>query len=283
MKNLLVPTDFSDNAKGAMAYAIQLAAALGAQLHFYHATGRVIPRVADQALYHRYREDYLAEHREDLQEQVWAVYHQLGIEQKAQAANLVVREGELLLHVGELVAELSIDLIVMGTHGATGLKRWFVGSNTAGVFSQAACPVLAVPAGYHYRPIQKIGYASDLLKLDPEVAAVVAFARPFGAAIDVVHVYPVFPVQVDLATFGREAIAAQLGARHSYQKINIELVRTEVDNDVETGIETYVSQDAPSLLVMFNHARSWFDRIVEGSHTRQHLMTSQLPLLALRN
>ncbi|MCU0449231.1 MAG: universal stress protein [Bernardetiaceae bacterium] len=283
MKNLLVPTDFSENAKGAMAYAVQLAAALGAKLHFYHATGRVIPRVADQALYHRYREDYLAEHRDDLQEQVWEVYHQLGIEQKAAEANLLVREGELLLHVGELVAELAIDLIVMGTHGATGLKRWFVGSNTAGVFTQAACPVLAVPAGYRYRPIKKIGYASDLTKLDREVPAVVAFARPFGAAIDVVHVYPVFPVQVDLATLDREALAAQLGAQHHYEKIQIKLVRTEVDNDVEAGIEEYASEDSPSLLVMFNHTRSWFDRIIEGSHTRQQLMTSELPLLALKN
>ncbi len=282
MKHLLVPTDFSENAQGAMIYAIQLAAVLKAKLFFYHATGRVIPRIADEKQYKEYRDAYLADHRASLQKNVWAVYHELGIEAMANQVELVVQEGDFLYHIHDAIREHQIDLVVMGTHGATGLKRWFLGSNAAEVFENAVCPVLTVPAEFRYSPIKRIGYATDLIEFTDEFRQIVEFARRFKAQITLFHVYPIFPEQVNLARMDKSAVISELNARFGYDQIDLELIRTEDDNELEDGIELFVKQFAPSLLVMFSRERNWFDRILAPSNTKELVMTAQVPLLAFK-
>lgn len=283
MKNILVPTDFSENAKGAMVYAIQLAAALKAKLYFYHATGRVIPRIADKRQYDDYKTAYLADHLAFLQKSVLGAYHELGIEEQASQAELLIREGEFTYHVGDAIREHQIDLVVMGTHGASGLKRWFFGSNAAEVFEQAPCPVLTVPEGYRYGLIKRIGYASDLVSVPSDFGQIVNFARLFRAQVTLFHVYPVYPEEVELARLDKHALLENLKRQFDYEAIDLELVRTEEDNDVEGGIEHFVQQFAPSLLVMFNRERSWFDRVLDPSNTKEMIMTAQVPLLAFKS
>ncbi len=265
-----------------MIYAIQMAAVLKARLFFYHATGRVIPHVADNKQFEAYREAYLAEHRAHLQKNVRAVYHELGIEVLAEQAELVVQEGDFLYQVHDAIREHQIDLVVMGTHGATGLKRWFLGSNAAEVFENAACPVLTVPAGFRYSPIKRIGYATDLITVTDDFRQLVDFARQFKAQLTLFHVHPIFPEQVNLARMDKAALLSELNARFGYDQIGLELIRTEDDNELEDGIELFVKQFAPSLLVMFSRDRTWFDRMFDPSNTKELVMTAQVPLLAFK-
>ncbi len=63
-----------------------------------------------------------------------------------------------------LIADYKIDIVVMGTHGASGITELILGSNTASVIEKAPVPVLAIPANAVYTGINNVVYAYDEIK-----------------------------------------------------------------------------------------------------------------------
>src|SRR5262249_46020798 len=106
-----------------------------------------------------------------------------------------VREGEIPAEILRMAAEVGADLIVMGTHGRTGLRRLLAGSIATAVLREAHCPVLALrsPAGTHQaKDIQVILHPTDFSE---GYAAALQVARSLagdlGARLIILHVAPV--------------------------------------------------------------------------------------------
>jgi universal stress protein A len=122
MKQILAATDFSDNAEAAVAVAVETARALHAGLHLLHvfAPGEiaVTELLADAA----------ATAAPDV------------------AVTVAATGGDAAQEVLRYAARHPIDLIVVGTHGRTGLSRALLGSVAERVLRGARCPVLVVPA-----------------------------------------------------------------------------------------------------------------------------------------
>ena len=147
-RRILFPTDFSQNSKVALAYACMLAEQNEAELHVLY--------VRDAVDYYLVTLDFvmapgvdpesgLAEIEKCLGEVVdpgWSKSHQV-----IQA----VRRGSPFLEIVRYAKEKSIDLIVMGTHGRTGLTHLLLGSVAENVVRTATCPVLTVhPDDYKF-------------------------------------------------------------------------------------------------------------------------------------
>lgn len=139
IKNVLFPTDFSECNEAALQYATRLAAESGAKLHFLHVydtrdLGAAMGEVS--YVYSAQWEDERRQAEKNLQELVPpdpAVpfeHHSL----------LGVPEAEI---VG-FATDHPIDLIVMASHGRTGLRRLIMGSVAEAVMRRATCPVLVV-------------------------------------------------------------------------------------------------------------------------------------------
>lgn len=139
-KNILVPTDLSEGAEGALDYACELAAKLGATVHLIHVIG--IPSLGvpelGVAVTSTVIDQLIAE-------------NQTAVDALANARRDRVTFGQILLRTGDArdvidqsAKELGIDLIVMGTHGRRGLKRALLGSVAETVVRSAPCPVLTV-------------------------------------------------------------------------------------------------------------------------------------------
>lgn len=143
-KTILAPTDFSSCSRHAMEHAVGLAQKYGAEvalLHVYELpTGllptTMVPGAAGTLLPLR---DYLvAESRRQLLPQAESL-QRAGIPVHPQVAE--GRAADAILRAAD---ELKADLIVMGTHGRTGLGRMLIGSVTEQVLRRAACPVYVV-------------------------------------------------------------------------------------------------------------------------------------------
>jgi universal stress protein A len=143
VNRILVPTDFSETADKALAYAKDLAPKLGASLHLVHiyrdpyAVAAYAPEVyapvpADV------RERALEEVRERLFERLDA-----DEEQRFSGSRGIVR-GLIAPQIVDYAANNDIDLIVMGTHGRRGVAHMLLGSVAEHVVRTAACPVLTV-------------------------------------------------------------------------------------------------------------------------------------------
>jgi nucleotide-binding universal stress UspA family protein len=144
IKTLLVPTDFSEPSAAALAYARDLADALGASIHVLH----VIPDPAAQPWAEEAYAGSLPAIRAELQSQAQRGLAEAvpAADRKKYRARLVVAVGVPFTRIIEYATENAIDLIVMGTHGRGALAHAILGSVAERVVRLAPCPVLTVRA-----------------------------------------------------------------------------------------------------------------------------------------
>ena len=139
-RRILVPIDFSSPAEAALAYAFKLARISGALVHICHVIP--VPHVLDAFYEHGFEPP---ESVKRIEQKARKRIKELAL---ASGANVTLRvhftEGEALKGVLDQATKLKPDLIVIGTHGRRGAKRFFLGSVAEGVVRRAPCPVLTL-------------------------------------------------------------------------------------------------------------------------------------------
>jgi universal stress protein A len=146
IRRILCPVDFSSTSREAMRFAADLAQRFGASmtlLHVYPVPGYVLPEGFLTA-----GPDVLAEVEERTHASLaeWqAEVHKIGVTEVEIATAMGNAASEIVRHAVEDKA----DMVVMGTHGRTGLAKLVLGSVADKVVRMAGCPVLTVPSRHH--------------------------------------------------------------------------------------------------------------------------------------
>ncbi len=145
LKKVLVPTDFSADSKLAVEYACELADKFGAELHLLHVLPDLTPVFPEPGLVFSSSSDYVEELRasgkrglDQALDPEWAQKH---------TVVKLVRDGPPFLEILKYAKDNAIDLIVMGTHGRSGIAQLLIGSVAEKVVRKAGCPVLTVRHG----------------------------------------------------------------------------------------------------------------------------------------
>lgn len=140
-KRILCPVDFSETARAAMETAVELAARFDAELlliHAYPIPGYTFPDGSAVASARMLQElaDEAARHLDE--------WRELAV--KAGAAKVAVDTavGDPAGEIVRIAADRKVDLVVMGTHGRTGIEHALMGSIAERVVRRAKCPVLTV-------------------------------------------------------------------------------------------------------------------------------------------
>jgi nucleotide-binding universal stress UspA family protein len=141
---ILHPTDFSEFAVNAYGLACSLARDFGARLIVLH--------VDPPPVCHGER---VARRQEDYTETLWEEMHRVAPDQPKVSAEYQLLGGDVAAEILRTAREKDCDLIVMGTHGRTGLRRLLMGSVAERVMRQAPCPVVTVN-GLSSRPTLKL-------------------------------------------------------------------------------------------------------------------------------
>jgi universal stress protein A len=143
IRSILAPTDFSQHAEGAVRYACGLAERFGATLHLLHVLPDVIVPVGpDPALITSVPPEYYVETQAQSRE---ALEHVIQPDWP-QPPNVVheVGWGDPVDGIVRYAAEHQVDLIVLATHGRTGLSHVLLGSVAEQIVREAPCPVLTI-------------------------------------------------------------------------------------------------------------------------------------------
>lgn len=162
MKNILIPTDFSENAWNALLYAISFFKKTHCTFYILNVNAINTNVSGETAMYlapELLEETLLAESNEKLKILIKRI-EQLPLNVKHEFSTLACY-GFLTDHIKRQVTEKNIDLIVMGTKGASGLKSVSIGSNTGDVITKVPCTVMAVPEQATYHSVKEIGLPSD--------------------------------------------------------------------------------------------------------------------------
>jgi nucleotide-binding universal stress UspA family protein len=134
---ILVPTDFSPPSEQALDYARGLAHQFGASLHLLHAINR--PLLAEGLAAEAFMSDGTA-----MESDMVEVAQRRLRKQAPEAASADVVFGYAARSIVEYASRLGVDLIVMGSHGRTGIAHVLLGSVAEAVVRTAPCPVLTV-------------------------------------------------------------------------------------------------------------------------------------------
>ena len=266
MKKILVPTDFSDNAFNAVNYAISIAKILQGSitlLHTFqspHPTG--VLRSMDPVL------------EQDAENEMSALVQQL---LSSFPVNYEIAKGEPVYTIAAYAEREGFDLIVMGTQGASGMKEAFLGSVTGGVMRRTQIPILAVPKGYNFRPLENIGFAVASLQLYTAEATrlVRELVHEFNARMFVFHQSDSMEAEVEVPSN-----LDWMG--------DIPYTVSIVNNgkDLETNIHDFVDKKGIGLLCMVRRKRAFtgfFERLLKDSATLTHVFHCKIPLLILHS
>ena len=162
MKNILVPTDFSENAWNALTYGIALFKKTRCTFYIVH-VHPIAPYSGGEAAMYASPEilekSILKESNEQLQELLHKI-ERLPFNTK-HTFHTSAHYGFFTDHIKEEVNHKNIGLVIMGTKGASGLKAVSVGTNTGNVMTKVPCSVLAVPADAEYGRPKEIAFATD--------------------------------------------------------------------------------------------------------------------------
>ncbi|MBT8270665.1 MAG: universal stress protein, partial [Bacteroidia bacterium] len=185
MKNILVPTDFSNQAENALHVAAQLANKYDAEIYLLHLLELPLQQV-----------DAMSTHSE-LPEAMFfmKLAHKRFTEvmSKDFLQGLIVHETvEFRQSFNEIPAiceAKNIDLIVMGSHGVSGLKEIFIGSNTEKVVRNATVPVLVIKKPHDIFEVNDFVFASDFSQDNKDTyKQAVKIATAFDARLHLVMI-----------------------------------------------------------------------------------------------
>lgn len=142
LHNILVGTDFSPASRPAFRRAVEMAAANGAALWIAHVTAPPLPLSPDGFVPPRFYDDMSAAIRTDAQRRLRPMLNRA--RKAGVRARTLTLAGAPHDALNRAARRHRADLIVLGTHGRTGLARLLVGSVASRVVATAPCPVLTV-------------------------------------------------------------------------------------------------------------------------------------------
>ncbi len=270
MKTILVPTDFSANAENALHYAAKIASKGSIKvilLHVFHWNPLHVhtnPELTKKELTNaetlhktkliRLMNKFRYSERIDIEPVV----------RQDLAVDGILKEAE----------DRQVDMIIMGTKGASGIQKVLFGSNTVRVIEKAHCPVISVPDKADYDQITKIAYACCFNKSEIEsMERVAEIARFFKAQLTILHIYSEsFEEEKEEMSRFIEKIRKNI----DYPDISFELL---AGYDVQEILEEYLKKGAADLLVLSTHQRDLLDKIIGKSITGNIVSRSKTPVL----
>jgi nucleotide-binding universal stress UspA family protein len=273
MKNILVPTDFSEHSTWALEVAIMLAKRTNAAIHLLHVVD--VPTYTFNAAYERLamqkRQELLAETSKQLAELAESTAAQ-GVK-----LNHVLEQGTTYKLIVETADANNCDVIVMGTHGISGLKKLFIGSTTERVIHTANCPVLSIRQQVSKVDIKQLVFASNFFGEVIEVfPKVYAFAQAFDAKLQLVRINT--PGNFETTRFINKQVREFVKLCHIK---NYEMTIYN-DNTEEEGVLNFAEDVSADLIAIATHERTTLSHLINPSVAEGLSERAALPILTVK-
>lgn len=269
---LLVPTDFSPCARLAFDFGYRLIHNVS-QIEVFLLNSYEMPQVGTSGGAMMNMESAMAKVSED----------DLEVELKVLTTKYpdikitpVSRYGSLENCVSRICVEENVDLIVMGSHGASGLKKALLGSNAISVVENVTTPVFCIPADWVYSGIKNILFATDIdflthpliLKVLQEVAKK-----------DHATIHLAYTLDNDNK---KETKLNELQSNPLFSDLTLKHMEIHSD-DIASDIDAYAMEINADLMVMHSEETTFWENIFKGSLLAHLVFGAKVPLLVLKD
>ena len=274
MKNILVPTDFSDEAEVALKVAAQLARKHDSEIYLLHMLELPLQLI-----------DPVQGNSQNLPEALFfmKLAHQRFRElmSKPFLKGITVYE-TVEFHkafdgIMEISKEYNCELIVMGSKGTSGFGEIFVGSNTEKVVRHSDIPVLVIKNEAPEFSIKKFVFATDgEAEESHTLAKAIKFSELLGAQLHLVYVNT--PNQF-LSSEEAEQKLEDFCKPHNYQNLNKVIYN---DLNIEEGILNYAKKIDADLIGISTHGRKGLAHFFNGSIGEDVVNHAQRPVVTFK-
>lgn len=271
MKKIIVPTDFSDCALTAVQTAAAMAKKTNAMIRLLHVYDRPVYGFVDLHVDHEQNREIKTKIEQELAT-IKADPMLAGIE----VHTTITWDVPLWEAINDPDFK-SYDLVVMGTHGASGFKEVFIGSNAEKVVRSSKIPVLTVnKLKENFRP-NTITFASNFYR-EAEAAFVTVekVRKAFGSSIRFLKINT--PGNFEATWYSENLIkefAKSVGCtNYTYHIYN--------DETVEKGIMNFSEQNPSDMIALATHGRTGLLHLINGSIAESVVNHFELPVLSIR-
>ncbi len=260
MKKILLPTDFSENAYKSICYGLRLFMDEECVFFIFNVHGPSALYMGDSS--------FISGTMAGQVEEVLRQQAEKGLEEVKQRIDkefqnpkhsfeLVAKFNFFLEGVNEMVKEEKIDLILMGTKGASGFKEMIMGSNAGHVVNKVNCPVLVVPEDAACEIPHNVGFVTDYdVSFEyREIGVMIDIARMWRSKVHILHIKTHKDDPDEKQQNNRRILEDMLeGVDHKfYQLSNV---------DIETGVNCFVELLGIDLVGMIARSRKFIERLL---------------------
>ena len=273
MKRILVPTDFSKQAEYALRVAAQIAKKNNSEIYLLHmlelphqgsdaiSSGSAIPQIM-------FFKEMAINKLETLMESDFL---------EGTNVSEIIQFEKAFDGIMEISKKNSVDLIVMGSHGASGYEEMFIGSNAEKVVRSSEVPVLIIKNETEEFKANKLVFASDFSdEIKKPFAKLIEFATIFNSHLDL--------VMINTPNSFKSTAVAEKIMTDFLEGTNFTNYSTHIYNDVniEKGILNYSSSVDADLIGMCTHGRTGFSHFFNGSISEDLVNHTVRPVITFK-
>lgn len=270
INHIFFPTDFSKNAEQALPFAAEIAHKTDAKLTLFHATQEKMDTVPDfEKTPDQVIDDSPNRFKKHLNTFNEDRYNDLEI-------STITQKGETVSALLNQVKEHTVDLIVMGTKGASGNRNTIWGSVTSGVIQKSPVPVLATPTGSNLDNFKNIIFTSDYKEGDlAALSHSTDIARLFNSSVDVLHVSDQKNMESEIKFRGFQDLVQE---HIDYDNISF---HHKYELDFFPTVGDFLAERPDSLLVMVRYKKSFREKLTNRNLSKEMSFYSKVPLLVM--
>ena len=269
IKNILVPIDFSITSRDAYRYALKLSESLNAKLTVTHVIQNLVMvsdvmiapfPLVDRIQIMRDIEQFISEEGGSKNE-----------------VDIEILEGNVVDVLTELSKSNKTDLIVIGTTGLSDVLSKLFGSISTELSNKAHCPVVLVPRGAEWQPLEQIMYASNYDSVNADtIKEITNFAINIGADIHFVNVKSYDPVfEIKEKELDWKELFKNLDSNLYYE------THTIYGNDTSEELNKYSETNNINMMAFVSKHRNFWGNLIHKSVTENSAISTTIPMLVI--
>lgn len=276
MKRILVPVDFSPTSKKAFRFAVDIASKSGGSIVLYHlytpGTRAALGLKENLNEYNKFIEGTSLKRLQRLKKRVLRDTAEVPV-------STIVGRIPVINNILGFAEHNHIDMIIMGTQGASGLKRVTIGSTAAKIIARSDIPVLLVPEKFELAPIKKIVFTTDIHKADSKALPVVFdFANRYNALVTLVNLNDPYHTYDEKEQKDFDTYAYYVQRNFNDSRIQFKQLKT---SSVVKTMENLHEEIPYDLLGMARRKLGFLNRFFQKSFTKRMAYITTKPLLII--
>ena len=274
--SVLIPTDFSEVAESALKVGIAIARRQNAKIFLLHSIDNYAYLQPSEVFLHEARiiKDIRSQLEVKLQELADKIRLQTGVD-----TGIIVRDGSPSDAICRIALQEKISLIVMGTHGVSGMRKFFMGSESFRVIKHTFCPILTIPSNWQKTVFKKVVFP---VRLKPETMDKYFYVQPIIEKNNSEVMLLGLAEQQNPEDLKEVAILIdKMKAQLFTDKISFRTAITRSDDFSRTIIDLAIDFQA-DLIILSSTIDHNFKNFFVGPFAQQVVNHSHLPVLSIK-